>query len=436
MAFGVCTRASKNGVLHSEKGNSSMKLINRLNGILELFTIGPYRSIRDRAHRIFGLHPEHSLLVEGEDVAKFDSAIDDLLASMPGVAATLSTEKLVEQLIPEVLKKKTAGAKFTEAESDSFEQSILHLPVQEYRILRAIYGITLTPGGPPVSMGDFTIYDPKAHSREIARGRPGSALLDRAREQEGFLIECPVHARDSTKAEQLADTLFYRFELIFRFLIGQRTTRYEVGVLNYVGPQLRNSIVAGGNEVISGSAWKGALEPIQMADPFYSSPSPPFARLLRLISAQRNPIEIHVMRCAEWTGEAIGDPNAASAFVKAATALEVLFSADEKGVITRSIMAQIAESCAFLLGVSAANAAEIERKVKDLYSIRSAIVHSGKDSVRREDLDVFIHICRSAVITLLSRREFEDIGSMSKLAGYFRERRYASLGLAPQQAHV
>jgi len=123
----------------------------------------------------------------------------------------------------------------------------------------------------------------------------------------------------------------------------------------------------------------------------------------------------------------MSDPNAASAFVKAAIALEVLFSANEKGVITPSIMAQIAESCAFLLGDSAASATEVEREVKRLYGIRSAVVHSGKDSVANSDLNALIRICRDVVIVLLSSKELENVVSMETLAEHFKVMKYASI---------
>ena len=42
-------------------------------------------------------------------------------------------------------------------------------------------------------------------------------------------------------------------------------------------------------------------------------------------------------------------------------------------------MAQISESCAFLLGNESESPSEIERKVKHLYRVRSSVVHSGKD---------------------------------------------------------
>lgn len=407
------------------------KLIESMNEILGLFVLGDKGTLGNVTGRTFTLGQERPLSLVGESAQKFDPAVERLFPHLRDAKATLSKEKLVRELMPEILKKKTDNSHFTEAECDSFQQRILAFPIEKYRILRPIFGVSLPSSSAPVRVGSFTIYDSKRHLNEIAKGPPSSVAIRRDKKPPELLIECVVEARDGTRAEELADVLFRRFELVIRFFIGCRTSRFEVGVLNYVGPQLRHTFVIGGNETISGSAWKGALESIPISDPFFCSPSPPLARLLRLVVTQASPLERHMLRCTEWTAEAIGDSNAASAFVKAAIALEVLFSNNEKGVITPSIMAQIAEGCAFLLGDSPAGAAEIERSVKRLYGIRSAVVHSGDDSVGKDDLDALIRICRDAVMTLLSSRQFESVEAPEGLAKHFRAKKYASVKASP-----
>jgi hypothetical protein len=180
-----------------------------------------------------------------------------------------------------------------------------------------------------------------------------------------------------------------------------------------------------GRVISHGSSWVGALQPYLLNDPRFLMPSGPFLRLFQLISCENSEFEKHIIRCAEWTGQAIADANAASALVKAAIALEVMFSRNEKGVITPSIMAQIAESCAFLLGNEQISPLEVERDVKHLYGIRSSIVHTGKDSVEETDLNRFLQICRSVLFMLLSKEEFVDIKTMDELADYFKRKKYS-----------
>jgi hypothetical protein len=248
-------------------------------------------------------------------------------------------------------------------------------------------------------------------------------------DQSRLFIQCSVAARDTTVAFELADALFYRFELIFRFLIGRRTDWVEVGIVNYKGAQMRDRYVFSedGRPVEHGSSWNGAMQPFIFGDPRFPMPTPPLIGLFELITRPNNGFEKHIIRCAEWTGQAIGEPNEAAALVKAAIALEVLFSTNERGLITPSIMAQISESCAFLLGNENESPMEIEHELRRLYQVRSSVVHSGRDSVDSEDLNAFIRICRHVVIRLLSGEEFAGMDSMAKLADYFRSRKYTVL---------
>jgi Apea-like HEPN len=407
---------------------SSPSFLERLNRILNLVARGTTPAAQNVDSRTFGLGSDDAITVTGENIQFFDSVVNDLLNSIPGVSSTLSTKKFLGQLIPKIRDKKISNSSFNQSESDSFQQQLLDIPAQSFRVLRPIHGIALPEDGDPIKIGDFTVYASR-HLREMARASPNLFVIWRSRNSEEAFIECVVEARDTDRAVDLADVLFYRLELMIRFFIGRRTTRFEIGILNYIGPQLRDQIVLseGGRAMSEGGAWQGALSKIPLGDPFFCKPSPPFARLLRLISQKNNQLEMHVVRCAEWTAQAMGDPNPASAFVKAAIALEVLFSATEKGVITPSIMAQIAESCAFLLANAVTEALEVESKVKRLYSIRSAVVHSGKDSVAEADLDAFIQICRRVIIVLLSEEEFAEIDTMAKLADYFKRHKYGVL---------
>lgn len=200
----------------------------------------------------------------------------------------------------------------------------------------------------------------------------------------------------------------------------------NVGILNYKGAQIRDIFIYSeeGRPVRSGVSLQGAILPFILKDPRFPEPTPPITKLFELITRSNNDLEKHILRCAEWTGQAISEPNEAAALVKAAIALEVLFRTDEKSVITAGIMAQISESCAFLLGTENESPLEIEREVKRLYSVRSSVVHSGKDSVDSKDLEAFISICRRAVVRLLSDEEFIGINSASKLAEHFRSKKY------------
>jgi hypothetical protein len=413
---------------HRLKNMQKQTLVDRLNHIANLFCLGLPSEEEHFRCDIFGSNLEFPLSLIGENRNQFQAAVDDLLNSFSAVKGTVSRELVIKELIPLIRERKANGYTFGSAEADEFEQTICGLPLQRYRVLRPIYGVEMAPEAAPVRFGDFEI----DFGRQLLISNQPSILLAsvlKPEDQNRLFIQCGVAARDTAVAFELADALFYRFELIFRFLIGCRTDWVEVGIVNYRGAQMRDRFVFSedGHPVEHGSAWNGAMQSFIFGDSRFPTPTPPLIRLFELITRPNNEFEKHIIRCAEWTGQAIGEPNEAAALVKAAIALEVLFSANEKGLITPSIMAQISESCAFLLGNEHASPVEIEREVKHLYGVRSSVVHSGKDSVDSKDLDAFIRICRHVVILLLSGGEFVGMDTMAKLADYFRSRKYAIL---------
>jgi hypothetical protein len=403
-------------------------LADRLNRIASLFHLGLPSDEEPACCDVFAANLEYPLSLIGEDRKQFQTSIDDLLNSLSDVKGTVSRELVIEKLIPLIRKRRANGDSFSPAAADEFKQTICGLPLQRYWVLKPIYGVEMAPDAAPVRFGDFQI----DFGRRLLISNQDNTLLAsvlKPEDQSRLFIQCSVAARDTAVAFELADALFYRFELVFRFLIGRRTDWVEVGILNHKGAQMRDRFVFSedGRPVEHGSSWNGAMQPFIFGDPRFPMPTPPLIRLFELITRPNNEFEKHIIRCAEWTGQAIGEPNEAAALVKAAIALEVLFSANEKGLITPSIMAQISESCAFLLGNGNASPVEIERELKHLYGDRSSVVHSGKDSVDPEDLNAFIRICRHVVILLLSGDEFVGMDSMAKLADYFRTRKYAVL---------
>ncbi len=403
-------------------------LADRLNRIATLFHLGlPSKEDLARCN-VFGANLEFPLSLIRQNRKEFQTLIDDLLNSFSDVKGTVSRELVIEELVPLIREKKVNGSSFSSAEADEFKQTICGLPLRKYRVLRPIYGVEIAPDAAPVRFGDFQI----DFGRRLLTSNEDDTFLAsvlKPEDQSRLFIQCAVAARDTAVASDLADALFYRFELIFRFLIGCRTDWVEVGILNYKGAQMRDRFIFSedGRPVGHRSSWNGAMQPFIFGDPRFPMPTPPLIRLFELITRTNNEFENHIIRCAEWTGQAIGEPNEAAALVKAAIALEVLFSANEKGLITPSIMAQISESCAFLLGNENASPVEIERELKHLYGVRSSVVHSGRDSVESKDLNAFIRICRRVVILLLSGDEFAGMDSMAELAAYFRSRKYAVL---------
>ena len=393
-----------------------------LNEALAVCYLGHIAVDKPGSRQTFGFGPEALNIVGDDNRRTFDQAINKLMET--SVSGTLSKAKLTQLLVPTLQLKKKAASDFTKDDCDVFWKSIEAIPIVEHRVLREVFGASISNSSDPLNISCFTIYDWHRHKSLITGPHVTNDSWVWNESKHGLLAECKVQARDEQKALELADILFTKLESIIRFMIGHRTERFEFGILNYSGSRLSQHYMFNDEHFTAGNARKGPMEAIPLDDKYFSKPSPEFARLLGLLASQCNSLERRILRSVEWTAQALIDPSPASAFIKAATSLEVLFSATEKGVITPSIMSQISESCAHILGTSPETCVDIEATVKRLYGIRSAVVHSGKDSVPEEDLATFIHIARSVAIELLANSRYLAIESIEKLHETLRIKKY------------
>jgi hypothetical protein len=405
---------------------SQQRFLEALNFISDLFVFELSPADRKDIPISFREDEEDPIFVARRSQFKLNSAVTELLDFMPRIRGTISEGSLLSKLIPAIRQKKKAGKRFNAEDEKLLRKSLEELPIRKFKIVKRLYGVTMSSDCGEIVIGDYTI-DFGRRIFGAARESALSHLALKPKDDVEVFIQVEVHARDAETANKLADSLFYGFEQIFRLLIGVRTTWVEVGIVNYTGPQMRDRFCLEGDQLTGhGSSWEGALQPFILNDPRFPMPDGPMLRLFELITRSQNDFERHIVRAAEWVGQAIAELNEASALVKAATALEVLFSTNEKGLITPSIMAQIAESCALLLGSSTTPPVEIEKTVKHLYGERSAVVHSGRNTVKSSDLNTFISICRQLILLLVSKPEYSSMKSMEELKGYLKNKKYSS----------
>jgi hypothetical protein len=138
-----------------------------------------------------------------------------------------------------------------------------------------------------------------------------------------------------------------------------------------------------------------------------------------------NKFEKRVLLAIEWVGQSIADPLPQSAFIKSAIALEIVFTYSEKTIISPSILSQISESAALILGDDVQDRLEIESKVKKLYGLRSAIVHSGNKDISTADYQSMLHISRSVIARLTTSEVLKSINSIEKLYELLKRTKYS-----------
>jgi len=267
--------------------------------------------------------------------------------------------------------------------------------IKTFSVFRDIHGIVLNNPTSPLLLGGYTIYE-FASQKEFIESKidlkTDSFLEIWDNDNPEYLIEWKAEARDSEKAIEIADEHFERFELILRYVLGSATNRFEVGVLNYQGGRQRNAYILSVGEVSNSSTRHGPIERIPLDDPYLVKEDTGYHTVWGFTTKTNlNEFQKRIMLAVEWIGQSMAEPSPPSAFIKAAIALEIIFTYQDN-IITPGIMHQISESIALILGSSVDERLKMESRVKKLYGLRSKIVHSGNKDISQADYKALVEI--------------------------------------------
>ena len=404
-----------------------MKLSEHFNNIIQLAEQGGIESFMKSPNRKgFGLGVNGISFVGG-NIIKFEESLKTLYQSDKSIHDTYSLKQFENNLINFLAKKCLSKEKIEVPECESFFENLLAEPIQDFYVFREVHGLILEDCSQPYVLGPFTIYHFESHQTIInARTKISPEHLWDTKTP-SYLIEVTANARDSDKAIEKADIFFEKFELALRYTIGFRSDQFEVGILNYQGWRHRSVYMFSKEGAFSSSHSKhGSFKPIPIDDIYFKCADTGFDRMWAVMGQSKiTELQGRLLLAIEWIGQSYIDKSPSSAFLKSAIALEILFTHDEKSIINASILSQIAESIALLLGGNADERLAIEAEVKKLYSKRSAIAHAGKTQVAQEDLFAIFHYSREIVVKLMTSTSLRDLKSISEIHLYLKSCKYS-----------
>ncbi|WP_404343943.1 hypothetical protein [Vreelandella venusta] len=402
---------------------SLLKLINEMIGLAE---VGDYFGRHDISVQSFGLGDDAINFVN-ENKSKYFDAIFKAYNLDSEINSTYTLKKYESFLISHFRDFMLQGSFAKQADVDLFCDNLKNEKKKVFSVFRDIHGITLQNPSSPLSLGNYTIYEFQAQKSIIEKKTKLKPEFIWSGDSPKYLIEWKAEARHFEKAVEIADQKFERFELILRYIIGIPTSRFEVGILNYQGWRHRRAYVFSDDGQVSNTASNhGSFEPITLDDPYFLSQEAGYENAWDIASSKNlNKFQKRILLAIEWIGQSIAEPLPQSAFLKSAIALEIIFTYNERSIITPSILNQISEGAALLLGVSVEDRLEIESKVKRLYGLRSAIVHSGNKNISESDHKDMLGISRAVVSKLLTSEALINIGSVEKLYELLKNTKYS-----------
>ncbi|TCV69023.1 HEPN domain-containing protein [Pseudomonas fluorescens] len=392
-----------------------------LNKALDCFALNPTKTGLFKKAYYYG--KDQIVILNSEHAIEFDEVISKILDG--GHGKRISSKFLQSRIAQLIYTKLKEGSRFTNAETESFGKELASLPLQSMRVIREVHGASIPPNSGPIKLGRFTFYDWKRHF-EVIKSEAGVGQYENLVEDTShtLVVGCTVECHDHTKGLELAEREFVRLEDLMTFMIGRRDSGYEFGIVNYNGYKQFRTYYSIGDESGLESTAQGALHTLNLNDEFFISPPAAISRLIQLDETKANGLEMKILKSVEWLSQAILEKNPASAFIKASTALEVLFAIVEKGVISSSLMAKFTESCAQILGGDVDECISIEKEIKRLYGVRSAVVHSGKSEVSYSDLHKIIFYVRQVILRLLRKEPFSSFTSIQSLDTYLSKLKY------------
>ena len=406
--------------------SKKMNLLELANHIIELAEVGDFSARRDTGIKTFGFGTDAINFV-GERRHAYQEAAWRAYSQNEDVEQTYSFREFEKRFIGHFHSKLEKGERADSDDIERFESSLLEAPLQTYTVFRPIVGIRLEDQRTRLQLGSYEILHFPSHEDSLRETTDEFSRTFWEPEAPEYLIVWRSRARHYEKAVEMADVAFSRFEHVVRYLIGDHDRRFEVGVLNYEESRIHRSYVLDESGPVSQSTRRcGPYDVVALDDDFFSRSDRGHDQIWRISSGERaNSFENRLSLAIEWIGQSMGERSTASGFLKAAISLEILFTYQPKGVVTPSIMNMISESVALILADGVSERVALEKKLKKLYGIRSAIAHAGKQDIDRAEYVAILDIARRVVTRLLTSQRLRSVKTIERFHELTKRNKYS-----------
>ncbi|MEG4344715.1 HEPN domain-containing protein [Microcoleus sp. A003_D6] len=402
-----------------------MNLLEIVNEIIELAETDDFLGRTDVSWKSFSFGG-NSINFVNENLIKYLDALSRAFDSDEKIKITYTLKKYESLLLEHFRECFSEKCLAKNEDVLSFVKKLKAESIKTFSVFRDIHGIVLNSPTSPLLLGGYTIYE-FASQKDFFEAKTNLSPEFTFYHNPEYLIEWKAEARHFEKALEIADEHFERFELILRYLIGSATNHFEVGVLNYLGSRHRKAyIFSDMGEVSSSATYHRPMEPIPLDDPYFVKEDTGYHTVWGFTTKKNlNKFQKRIMLAVEWIGQSMADPSPQSAFIKAAIALEIIFTLNEGDIITPGIMHQISESIALILGSSVDERLKLESSVKKLYGLRSKIVHSGNKDISQADYKTLLEIARSVIIKILTSDKLNSVDSVKDLYTILKKIKYS-----------
>lgn len=388
----------------------------------------------------FSITEEGFVGLNGELAARYRQCLHNLILS---VQADQISNKVIGQHFQKALlftldiHERRRDQSF-EARLDSAIQELQKALRAKPIIFRVYYPVeNLANTGLPLKYGNvqFRVFDTELKSDLLSQmsqllTEPNQNLTDHFEAILGKLSERVVGVIDipalepeaaailAQKRIQLAlDTINYFSSLLnwhsWTYLPGNgeyAVVGYAIRKVNEVGASIGNSRV--------GPAGPLSLDKLHENDDQYKLGLSTVSRILALEKG-RGKFQDSLLGAVRWAGKAAVSGRTEESFLSYAIALESLILADNE---REELQYRLITRIAHLIGPDLASRKKLSNTMKNLYRLRSQIVHSGEADVTDVDLAKMRFITEQCICRVLKDPTFSEIKTIQDWADWFNDR--------------
>lgn len=192
----------------------------------------------------------------------------------------------------------------------------------------------------------------------------------------------------------------------FLYLPGERERTVAPSLMLSDIPQQNSSI---------GSTVKGPIAPVSLSI-INNKSKFSVSRAKKILTKPKGSFQERLLSAIQWAGRAATDARSEEAFLLYAISLEsIMLSDNEKDELQYRLALRVAH----LLGKDSESRKQIVRQVKDLYKVRSQIVHSGKFRVADVDLQQIKLLTKKCILRILGDETFLSMQTPKEFADWF-----------------
>lgn len=210
-------------------------------------------------------------------------------------------------------------------------------------------------------------------------------------------------------------------------MIGDQNKNYDVGIFNFNAWKRKTGIVLSDQEAGSFYQMSGAVDKIPLNKFPVNNPDYGYDKIWGMLKKD-NPtkLEQRIISAISWAGKALRDEEPARALTQYVFALEALLQLQQRGsMVSPSITYQMAEFAAFIISDNLKDRVEIEKRIKNIYSRRSAIAHGGSQEVVDSDLGEALFLLKHIITILLTVDPFKNYTTIEEVSGWVKNQKYS-----------